>query len=404
MFYKLSLLIVDDDKNSVDALYNYFRDAGYSAYGACNCNEAIDTLKENKIHAVVADQRMPDMKGTELLTKIKEEMPEITRILLTGHSDFEFAVEAVNKGIIHNYLTKPLDLNELKAILKEQERVRERIESEQRQLAQIDKMASLGIMAAGVVHEINNPLSVAIGDIELFARDIRYLRDFISQFSGMSLPPDIYKEIEKLKKEIDLPDLLEGVNTKLSRCREAMDRVKDIVLHLKDFSHLDQEEITETDVNKSIENSLQLIPEKYKQNIDLKTKFAPLPKISCHGRQISQVFMNIIVNALQAMKDEGMLLIETSSNDQYIYIKFCDTGPGIPEHKIKKIFDPFYTTKPAGEGTGLGLSISFSIIEKHGGNITVTNNADKGVTFTVRLLKNYLVTVPQPSSIVLSPR
>ena len=387
MLYKLSLLIVDDDKNSVDALHEYFSDIGYSAYRAYNCNEAFNILGKDKVHVVVTDQRMPNMKGTEFLTKLKEEMPELTRILLTGHSDFEFAVEAINQGIIHYYLTKPHYLDELKGILSEQERVRNRIESEQQNLAQIDKMASLGIMAAGVVHEINNPLCVAIGDIQLFGMDFNDLMDFINQLSGMSFPPDIIKDIERLKKKTDLPRIMERVDDKLSRCKEAMDRVKDIVRHLKDFSHLDKGEITEIDVNKSIESSLELIPKKYKQNMDIKTKLVPLPKISCHGRQVSQVFMNIIVNALQAMKEEGTLWIETSSNDQHIYIKFTDTGHGIPEHKIKKIFDPFYTTKPIGEGTGLGLSISFSIIKKHGGDIAVTNNVDKGVTFTVKLFK-----------------
>ena len=389
MSNKLSLLIVDDEKNSADLLYDHFLNMDYKLlYKAYNCKEALKILRGDKVDLVVTDQRMPNMLGIELLSILKEEMPEVMRILLTGFVDFEQAIKAINQGVIHHYLSKPLNLEELDNIILGQERVKKRVESQQQQLAQIDKMASLGIMAAGVVHEINNPLSVAIGDIHLFGEDVHDLLVFIDRFSENFLPQDKLKEVEKLKSDMDITYVIEGIDKKISRCKDAMERVKDIVQHLREFSHMDTDEMAETDINKSIESALELIPKRYKQDIDIKIEFVQLPKVFCHGRQINQVFMNLITNALQAMKEEGTLNIETSADDNYVYTKFCDSGPGISEDKLKKIFDPFFTTKPVGEGTGLGLSISYSIIEKHGGEITVENNLDKkGVTFMIKLLK-----------------
>lgn len=270
----------------------------------------------------------------------------------------------------------------------ERERVKKLVESQQKQLIQADKMISIGTMAAGVAHEINNPLSVAVGDIHLLERDFSDILSLVDHISKLALPQDAQKGIEKLKKDIDLPYIEENFQKKVSRCGDAMARIRDIVQNLKDFSHLDKGEIISIDINKNIESTLKLVPKNFKQDIEIKTEFAALPNIPCLGRQINQVFMNIIVNALHAMKGGGTLKIKTSLDDHFAYIKFIDVGHGIPEDTLKKIFDPFFTTKPVGQGTGLGLSISYSIMEKHGGNITVENNPDKGTTFTVKLLKN----------------
>lgn len=275
----------------------------------------------------------------------------------------------------------------------ERERVKKLVESQQKQLIQADKMISIGTMAAGVAHEINNPLNVAVGDVHLFARDFREILGLVDSISKTSLPPDARKEIEKLKKDIDLSYTAENFKKKITRCEDAMGRIKEIVQNLRDFSQVDKSEMVDFDITKGIESTLQLVPKKYKHTIEIKTEYAPVPTIPCYGNQLNQVFMNIIVNALQAMKGGGTLKIVTSSDDMHIYVKFVDNGPGIPENKLKKIFDPFYTTKPVGEGTGLGLAITYSIVEKHGGVISAVNNPDKGVTFTIKLLKTGVKTV-----------
>jgi signal transduction histidine kinase len=261
------------------------------------------------------------------------------------------------------------------------------LELQQRQLVQADKMASIGVMVVGVAHELNNPLSIVVGDIYLVTRDISDLLDYINYLSGFSLPSDVSEDIEKRRKEIDIPYIIDGIENKLSRCKDAAERAKEIVQQFKDFSHLDKGDKVPVDINKGIESTLQIIPRSIKKNMNITTELAPLPEILCYGRQINQVFLNMIINACHAMGNDGELKIETSADDNYIYTKFCDNGHGIPEETINQIFDPFFTTKKVGEGTGLGLSISYSIIEKHGGNITVANNDDKGVTFTIKLLK-----------------
>lgn len=271
--------------------------------------------------------------------------------------------------------------------ISERERAKKLIELQQKQLIQADKMVSLGTMAAGVAHEINNPLSVAIGDLHLLKRDLCDITKYLNHISGISLPSSFSKEIEEFKKDMDIPYLIENFDKKASRCKEAMERIKEIVQDLKDFSHADKGEIIDFDINKGIESSLEMIPKKYKRDMEIKFDFVPLPAIPCYGRQLGQVFMNLMVNAFQAMKNGGTLKVKTSSDDRHYTIKFSDTGPGIPEDKIKTIFDPFYTTKPIGEGTGLGLAITNSIVEKHKGKVTVVNNPDKGVTFAIKLLK-----------------
>lgn len=289
------------------------------------------------------------------------------------------------------FLTKKRQKAEEEIIRQTKERLSLQMSLEKKEteikLMHLDKMASLGTMVACVAHDINNPLTVAFGNMQLFKTHYARLKEFFNRFPKISLAPDSLKEIERLKKDMDLPSILEEVDEEYSCLKRALERIAEIVGSLRTGGRIDNTTIMEIDINESIESTLHLIPQSYKKNVEIKTEFGLLPKIFCTGKQMSQVFMNIIVNSLQAMNGKGALNIETLSDEKYIYIKFCDTGPGIPRDKIKQIFDPFYTTKPAGEGTGLGLSISHSIVEKHGGDITVDNNNGEGATFTVKLLK-----------------
>lgn len=355
----------------------------------------IEEMQESKEEAamVISDQNMPGMNGLYFLEKITPYAANAKKVLLTGNAGLELAIKAINSNILDKYMVKPIkDKDDFAIVLKnllEVYRMERIVESQHHQLIQADRMASVGTMAAGVAHEINNPLNIAAGDIHMIRRDISDLVELIENYSTAVLSPADSERIDKFKKEIDLPYLLDHVGDKPSRCEGALKRIQKIVKNLRTFSHLDSGEVTHADINKSIESTLQLIPEKDKQGVEIKTEFAQLPRITCYGRQINQVVMEIILNALQSMKGEGLLTIKTlPGNDEYVVIKIGDTGSGIPQDKIKHIFEPFYTTKPVGEGTGLGLSMCYSIMEKHGGSITVVNNVDKGVTFTTRLLIN----------------
>ena len=356
--------------------------------------QRIEGIQKNgeELVMVISDENMPGMKGVDLLEKIQPMVPNAKKVLVTGGTGSEASIKAINNNILDKYIVKPIkDKEDFVIILRNllntyrMERV---VESQRQQLIQADRMVSLGTMAAGVAHEINNPLNIAIGDIHLVRRDLSDLVNLTKLYSKIILPPEESKKIESVKEDIDLPYMLEHADDKPSRCEEALKRIQNIVKNLRVFTHLDTGEIAAIDINRSIEIALQLIPEKYRQGVEIKTEFGQLPTVTCYGRDINQAFMDIILNAFQAMKGKGLLVIRTLfEEDKYAVVKISDAGPGIPQDKIKRIFEPFYTTKPIGEGTGLGLSTSYTIITKHGGDITVENNKDKGVTCTVRLLK-----------------
>ena len=384
---KPKILIIDDEEAVRDTLENALRREGYELFFAENGKEGLSVFKKVSPILIILDLRMPVMDGFEFLEEIKIKPTDPFSVtVLTGHGDHEEIKKSYELGV-NAFVRKPYDFVELRCMINRSIELK-RLELQQRQLIQMDKMSTIGVMAAGVAHELNNPLSVTIGDIHLVTRDIRDILGYIDYFSKIPLPSDVSEDVEKYRKKIDLPYIMESIENKLSRCKDAAERAKDIVQGLKDFSHLDKGEVVAVDINKGIDDTLKIIPKGIRQDIKITKEFAPLPEIPCYGRQVNQVFLNIITNACYAIGGiGGELKIETSVDDIYVYIKFCDNGPGIPEDKIKQIFDPFFTTKKVGEGTGLGLSISYSIIEKHGGTITVTNNDDKGVTFTIKLLK-----------------
>ena len=404
---KPKILIIEDSKIVRDALANFLKQEGFDdLYFAENGEEGITLLKKVSPVVIILDLHMPVMDGISFLEKIqlKSTDPYIVTVL-TGYADDAIMKKCYDLGI-NFFLRKPCNHVEFCSVVKRAIEIKKteeliatmtknRINLERalkdkemkEKLRQADKMISLGTMAAGVAHDLNNPLSVATGDICLLKRDFSALHDFINHFLKISLHSDEAKNIEKLKQDMDLSYILGNFDNKLFRCEEAMGRIKEIVLSLMSFSRLDAGEIVDIDITKEIKSSLEMIPERYKRGLEIKTEFSPLPKIACYGRQVGQVFLNVIVNAFQAMNGYGMLKIKTTLSGEHIFMDFCDTGPGIPEEKIKQIFNTFYTTKPIGEGTGLGLSICKSIIENHKGEISAANNPDKGVTFTIKLLK-----------------
>ena len=167
---------------------------------------------------------------------------------------------------------------------------------------------------------------------------------------------------------------------------EGINRVKKIVQDLKDFSHIDETEMQWTDVHDGIDSTLNIVNNEIKYKAKVVKQYGDIPEIECIASQINQVFMNILVNAAHSIESEGTIKIITGYKDtDWVWIKISDSGKGIEKENIKRIFDPFYTSKPVGEGTGLGLSLSYSIIEKHHGHIEVESEVDKGTSFTIWL-------------------
>ncbi|HKR05146.1 MAG TPA: ATP-binding protein, partial [Bacteroidia bacterium] len=255
-------------------------------------------------------------------------------------------------------------------------RAYEDLKKAQEQLIQSEKMASLGQLTAGVAHEINNPINFVSANVNPLKRNFAELIDVI-----------------KNKKTLNADELNYTINEThelLTGIEEGSRRTAEIVIGLRNFSRLDEEEMKKASINEGIHSTLVLLKSKLKQNnIEVINLFDDLPEIECYPGKLNQVFMNIISNAIDAISENGKIIITTSKENDRIKISICDNGKGMSREVKQKIFDPFFTTKDVGKGTGLGLSISYGIIEKHKGNIEVNSEVGKGSEFLISLPAAY---------------
>ena len=264
------------------------------------------------------------------------------------------------------------------------------VEEAHGQLLQSEKMASIGVLAAGIAHEINNPVGFVnsnMGTLKGYNETMIGLLEACR--AGRATEADFADaEFDFLKE--DIPDLLR-------ESREGLERVRKIVADLKDFSRVDQAEWQEADLNAGIECTLNVVWNELKYKAEVIRDYAPaLPRVACLPAQINQVVMNLLVNAAHAIVQRGTITVRTGFDDAQVWIEVSDTGQGMPPAVQKRIFDPFYTTKPAGKGTGLGLSISYDIVAKHGGRIEVSSAPGAGSTFRVCLPRQGLTPQTDP--------
>jgi len=263
--------------------------------------------------------------------------------------------------------------------------ITERKVAEQR-LAASEHLESIGRLAAGVAHEINTPIQY-LNDSVYFIRDA--MQDLLAHNAKLMAmlpePPEPDEDIEDLRT--DLPPALD-------RVVEGLARIAEIVRSMKEFSHVDQREMARVDLNRAINSTLVIARTEYKYCADLATEFADLPLVTCHGGQINQVVLNLVVNAAHAIADrnkalgtteKGLITVKTRIQDGFAVISIGDTGGGIPEAIRKRIFEPFFTTKEVGRGTGQGLSIAHNVINAHGGKLDFVTEMGKGTTFNVFL-------------------
>jgi len=287
------------------------------------------------------------------------------------------------------------DITEIKRVQEELEynfkkiqEANERITETQNQLLQSEKMAAIGQLAAGVAHEINNPIgfvSFNLSTLKRYAVGLLNFIDLISRMDFDSLPDAQKKSIADTLQQLDPEYLKEDLPQLLRESEDGLTRVKNIVKDLKDFSRIDQNDWHEADINAGLESTLNVVMNEIKYKATVVRDYGEIPLVHCMAGQINQVFLNIIVNAAYAIAERGEIKIQTRVEGELVAIFIRDNGSGMPEEVKRRIFEPFYTTKPVGKGTGLGLSLSFSIIQKHGGTIAVESEPNVGTTFEIRL-------------------
>jgi len=245
----------------------------------------------------------------------------------------------------------------------------------QARLIQQEKMAALGMLVAGIAHEMNTPIGTINSNADTLGRSIEIIKAAIDKEST----PDSVRSDTRLNRALQLLDDIAGIN------KIACERIVAIVGSLRNFARLDEAELQIVDLQEGIESTLTLVRHELKNRIQVVKEYGEIPRVRCHPNQINQVFMNLLVNASQAIKGEGEIAIKTFRKGDIVGVRISDSGVGIPPETLSKIFDPGFTTKGVGVGTGLGLSICFKIAEDHDGSIEVESELGKGTTFTLLL-------------------
>ena len=383
-----------------------------------------------KPDVVVTDIFMPRMNGLEMSKAIKAADPDAQIIVITSDSDGESLLNALSIGV-ERYITKPVDMHLLadaigkcvrdrqqaeelrltrqiaaltKALqqeLEEKQHAEEalkkekaeqlvlinRLEEAHNQLLQAEKMASIGQLAAGVAHEINNPIGFVNSNLGVLQSYVQKLLNLVGAYEKYEpeLSTESIEALNALKQETDLGYLRDDISDLLSESLGGLQRVKRIVQDLKDFSHISDSEMLWANLEDGLESTLNVVWNELKYKAEVVKDYGKLPEVECIPSQLNQVFMNLLVNAAQAIQEHGKITLRTRQEGDKVRIEIADTGCGIPQEIINRIFDPFFTTKPVGTGTGLGLSITHGIIRKHNGRIDVSSEPGKGTTFSITI-------------------
>ncbi|NTV48048.1 MAG: hypothetical protein HGB32_12590 [Geobacteraceae bacterium] len=259
----------------------------------------------------------------------------------------------------------------------------------QMQILQSEKMASIGQLAAGVAHEINNPMGFINSNLATLKKYNGRTAEFIDYLSEKILykaSAETTRQVGETRRLLKIDRILEDLPNLIKESIEGAERVKSIVQDLKSFSRVDQAECALVNLNEALDTTINIAWNEIKYVATLNREFGDLPQIKCYPQQLNQVFLNLLVNAAHAIgENQGIITVRTWSEQEDVLVSVADSGCGIPDDIKQRIFEPFFTTKEVGKGTGLGLSISYDIIRKHGGDITVESEVGRGTTFIVRL-------------------
>jgi two-component system NtrC family sensor kinase len=276
----------------------------------------------------------------------------------------------------------------LQATGKAQQQLIGKLRAAHEQLLQSEKMASIGQLAAGIAHEINNPLGFVNSNMSSLQNYVATLLKVIVQYERLGEgQPQAAAQMAALRQQADLDFLQEDVTDLVRESLDGLKRVRDIVQALKDFSHVGETEWQVADLHRGLDSTLNIVSNELRYKASIDKQYGTLPDIKCLASQLNQVFMNLLVNAGQAIKQQGVIRIRTGTAHEgsWVWVEVADNGGGIAPEHLNRIFEPFFTTKPVGSGTGLGLSLSYGIVQRHGGRIEVASELGKGTRFTVHL-------------------
>jgi signal transduction histidine kinase len=416
-----TILIVDDEASNRGLFQAQLQQDGYAIMAAANGEEALQQVDRRLPDLILLDAMMPGLNGFQVAERLKgeERTRHIPIIMITALDDQESRMQALSKGA-EEFLTKPVRHSELLArvrnLLKLKQfqdslvassgALKEEVAERTLQLAQVnrqldeaevkavqsEKLALIGQLAAGVAHEINNPIGYVnanLGALKQYLDELLQIVDALLKIEA-SLPANTpgRAELQALKEKFDFNYMLQDLPQLLQESQEGIARVRDIVQDLKAFSRIDSaREWLLADLHKGLDSTLNLANNEIKYKADVVKEYGILPEVECVPSQLNQVFLNLLVNAAHAIKDDarGTITLRTGCNGSEVWVEVSDTGCGIAPEIINKVFDPFFTTKPVGKGTGLGLSLSYNIVQQHNGRIELDSKIGQGSTFRVIL-------------------
>jgi len=406
-----TILVVDDEPEMCRLLADVLSEDGHEVDSATSAKAALKRVYGDPPDMVITDLKMPHADGLSLVRKIREVDNDIVIVMVTAYASLETSLEGLRAGI-YDYLPKPLDMDHLRASVRrglEMQRLRrenhrlltdlmsanadlkrtlDELKQTQALLLQSGQMASLGLLVAGVAHELNNPISFVYGNLKHLGTYARHLLSVIDAYeeAAAHLPEAQRRDVERLTEEVELDYIRGDLDKLLGSCLAGAERAGNIVRDLRIFSRADKGEVRQIDLSEEINAALNILHNRLKQGITVTKDLADLPPMTCHAGQVGQLLLNLLNNAAQAVDlERGRIWITTRRDGDAVVITVRDNGPGIPPEDLEHVFDPFFTTKPVGEGTGLGLSICYGIVQQHGGEITADSTPRKGAAFTVRL-------------------
>ncbi len=364
-------------------------------------------LERGGIDLIIADYVLPTFDGLTALNIVQQRFCHIPFIFVSGIMGEESAIESLKRGatdyVLKQRLTRLIPAVK-RALTEVSERAASRkaeedLKATQFQILQSDKMAAIGQLAAGIAHEINNPVGFVSSNLKTLTdyqmnlgqmiSEYRNFIDHLSQAKSTGLDDseidNLTASLQTKETELDISFILEDIPNLIRESCEGLDRIKQIVLDLKNFSHPGEDVLKLADINHNLDSTLNIVWNELKYKATIIKDYGELPQVNCYPQQINQVFMNLLVNAAHAIENKGEIHITTRQSGNHVEIAISDTGQGIAAENLPRIFDPFFTTKAVGKGTGLGLNVSHNIVKKHHGVIDVSSEPGKGTTFTVRL-------------------
>lgn len=404
----MKVLLAEDSLTMRRLLVSQLRRWDYEVTEAEDGAVAWSEFQENHFPLVLTDWMMPEIDGLELIRRIRasERTEYVYIILLTARSENANLVEAMEAGA-DDFLGKPCNPKELKVRLRAGERIirlertlveqNQRLKETQAALVQSEKLAGVGQLAAGMAHEINNPIAFVSNNLAVLQRDVQSLMKLVQQYSAC-LPiieqTDAQRAVQLRATEsaCDLEWLEQNLPQLFQSSRDGVQRVREVVGNLRDFAHLDEAGIDTMDVVSALESTLQILASEFSsKQLTVKKQYEGTPRILCQPAKVKQVFHSVLRNAVQASDSNGEIEVSVSETADEVNVVIRDDGCGMDDVTQQRLFEPFYTTRPVGSGQGLGLAIAYGVVQQHGGSIEFESAPGKGTMIRVILPKARIV-------------